>query len=310
MTNKINEKYNTSCVKLFEFIEMLYKGDVEFKTVIEHFSEGQYDGTSNTHVTLNKYLNAMKIFGLKVQKQNHKYNITTPLYSISFNVEDIQSFNKLKKAMVILPEGKVKNGFKSFIKAVEVRFDEKTRDAIDSMKSNVVLDLDFSHALILDQIKMCEKYCQDNMKLEIVFFKGISRKEVNLLCSPVEVLYVKKTICLKVAGNNGGRIYQIPLEDIKSIKQLPVAASNVSLPTTVVFKVKNRLALNYKLKDCERLDGIKSDGSKIVVNKGEDFNILIRRLMKYGTNCELISPKFLRDEMLELINKTLSKYKL
>ena len=178
------------------------------------------------------------------------------------------------------------------------------------MKSNVVLDLDFSHALILDQIKMCEKYCQDNMKLEIVFFKGISRKEVNLLCSPVEVLYVKKTICLKVAGNNGGRIYQIPLEDIKSIKQLPVAASNVSLPTTVVFKVKNRLALNYKLKDCERLDGIKSDGSKIVVNKGEDFNILIRRLMKYGTNCELISPKFLRDEMLELINKTLSKYKL
>ena len=310
MKNKLNEKYNTSCVKLFEFIEMLYKGDVEFKTVIEHFSEGKYDGTSNTHVTLNKYLNAMKIFGLKVQKINHKYNISTPLYSINFNVEDIQSFNKLKKAATMLPDGKVKNDFKAFVKAIEVRFDEKTRDASDSMKSNVVLDLDFSHAIILDQIKMCEKYCQDKLKLEIVFYKGISRKEYNLLCSPVEVLYVKKTICLKVIGNNGGRVYQIPLDDIKSIKQLPVSSSNVTLPTTVVYKIKNRLALNYKLRDCERLDGIESDGTKIIVNKGEDFSLLIRRLMKYGVNCELISPKYLRDEMLELINKTLSKYKL
>ena len=39
---------------------MLYDGDVEFADVIELFSDGNYDGTSNTHVTLNKYLNESK----------------------------------------------------------------------------------------------------------------------------------------------------------------------------------------------------------------------------------------------------------
>ena len=68
MTKKLTEKYNDSCIKIFEFIKMLYNGEVEFKTVLDHFSDGQYDGTSNTHVTLNKYLNTLKIFGIKVKK--------------------------------------------------------------------------------------------------------------------------------------------------------------------------------------------------------------------------------------------------
>ena len=60
MTKKLTEKYNDASIKLFEFIKMLYEGDVEFHKVLEHFSDGNYDGTSNTHVTLNKYLNALK----------------------------------------------------------------------------------------------------------------------------------------------------------------------------------------------------------------------------------------------------------
>lgn len=57
---------------------MLYDGDAEFKKVIDHFSNGQYDGTSNTHVTLNKYLNAMKIFGIKVKKLMANINYKAP----------------------------------------------------------------------------------------------------------------------------------------------------------------------------------------------------------------------------------------
>ena len=78
------EKFNDSCIKLFQFIEMLYDGEVDFKTVINHFSDGKYDGTSNTHVTLNKYLNALKIFGVKVKKSEHKYTMEVPLYKMKF----------------------------------------------------------------------------------------------------------------------------------------------------------------------------------------------------------------------------------
>jgi len=77
---------------------------------------------------------------------------------------------------------------------------------------------------------------------------------------------------------------------------------------TVVFKVKNRLARSYKLKDGEYESGIEKDGSKVIVNKNEPLDKLISRLMRYSINCEVISPKTLRNEMLNRISNTLNNY--
>lgn len=307
MAKKLTEKYNDSCIKLFEFIKMLYQEDVEFKKVIDHFSNGQYDGTSNTHVTLNKYLNAMKIFGIKVKKINKKYHMLSSIYKIKFNSNDIKSINLLKEAADVLPEGKNKSCFESFIKSLEMRYDESAQSLEQVTNTTKNLYLDFYHSEMVQQVKQCEKYCQDKQKLEIIFTND-KEEEINLLCSPLETTYQKRKICLKVLGNNGSRIYEIPIENIKSIKQLPVASSAQSIPTTVVYRIKNRLARNYKLRDWERLDKIESDGSHVIVNKNEDLNIILQRLMRYGRECEILSPKFLKEEMIERINKTLENY--
>ena len=283
---------------------MLYQEDVEFKKVIDHFSNGQYDGTSNTHVTLNKYLNAMKIFGIKVKKINKKYHMLSSIYKIKFNSNDIKSINLLKEAADVLPEGKNKSCFESFIKSLEMRYDESAQSLEQVTNTTKNLYLDFYHSEMVQQVKQCEKYCQDKQKLEIIFTND-KEEEINLLCSPLETTYQKRKICLKVLGNNGSRIYEIPIENIKSIKQLPVASSAQSIPTTVVYRIKNRLARNYKLRDWERLDKIESDGSHVIVNKNEDLNIILQRLMRYGRECEILSPKFLKEEMIERINKTL-----
>lgn len=286
---------------------MLYQEDVEFKKVIDHFSNGQYDGTSNTHVTLNKYLNAMKIFGIKVKKINKKYHMLSSIYKIKFNSTDIKSINLLKEAADVLPEGKNKSCFESFIKSLEMRYDESAQSLEQVTNTTKNLYLDFYHSEMVQQVKQCEKYCQDKQKLEIIFTND-KEEEINLLCSPLETTYQKRKICLKVLGNNGSRIYEIPIENIKSIKQLPVASSAQSIPTTVVYRIKNRLARNYKLRDWERLDKIESDGSHVIVNKNEDLNIILQRLMRYGRECEILSPKFLKEEMIERINKTLDNY--
>ena len=307
MTKKLTEKYNDSCIKLFEFIKMLYEGDVEFKKVIDHFSNGKYDGTSNTHVTLNKYLNAMKIFGIKVKKINKKYHLLSSLYKLKFNPDDIKSINILKEAGAVLPDGKNKTNFESFIRSLEMRFDESAKSLEQIADNTQNLNLSFYHSEMSEQIKQCEKYCQDKQKLEIIYTND-KGEEINLLCSPLETIYKKRKICLKVMGNNGSRVYEIPVENIKSLKQLPVASSTQSIPTTVVYRIKNRLARNYKLRDWERLDKMESDGSNIIINKDEDLNLLINRLMRYGRECEIISPKFLKEEMIERINKTLENY--
>lgn len=292
---------------MFEFIRRLYLGEVEFKWVLEHFSNGKYDGTSNTHVTLNKYLNALKIFGIKIKKENGKYYMLTPLYKINLELNDIKSINNLKKACDILPEGKNKTSCEEFIKELELRYDESAQSFSQIKDTTQSLNLAFYHAEMVEQVKLCEKYCQDKFKLELIYTDN-KGEEINLLGSPIETIYKKRKVCLKVIGSNGSRVYEIPIDNIKSLKQLPNSVNGNSVPTTIVYRIKNRLAKNYRLRDWEKLQNFEADGSQVIVNKDEDFNILLNRLMRYGTECEIISPKFIKDEMIDLINKTLSNY--
>ena len=88
----------------------------------------------------------------------------------------------------------------------------------------------------------------------------------------------------------------------------PVQAHSILLTTTVVFRLKNKLAKNYKLREWETSSGFDENGHLIVVNKNEDFNILLKRLMRYGTECYITSPKELVDKMKQLLDETLSNY--
>ena len=66
--------------------------------------------------------------------------------------------------------------------------------------------------------------------------------------------------------------------------------------------------IRNKLKEYEVSQGYDADGNLIVVNRNEPFEKLLSRLMKYTTSCELISPKYLRDDMIKLISDSLSNY--
>lgn len=84
--------------------------------------------------------------------------------------------------------------------------------------------------------------------------------------------------------------------------------SSCSMFSSVTFRLKDRLAKGYRLRDDEKLLQTKSDGSIIILNQKEDRVLLLKRLMRYGENCEVISPKTLREEMKQMIETTLSNY--
>lgn len=307
MTKKITEKYNDACIKLFKFIIMLYEDKAYFKDVIELISDGKYDGTSNTHVTLNKYLNALRIFGIKVKKIKNKYHLLSPMDKITFNYQDIKCIEILKKAVELLPSGINKQNLDTVIQNIEFRYDDATKEIIQANTNSETQHSKFIKYDMVEQIKLCEKYCQDKQKLEILYTDQ-NNNNINIICTPLETIYLKRQVCLRAIGNNGSRIYEIPVDLIKSAKQLPTSSSSINMPTTIVYKIKNRLAKNYRIREWEKLETVEPDGSKIIINKNEDLNILLRRLMRYSTECEVISPKFFKEEMINLINKTLSNY--
>ena len=88
----------------------------------------------------------------------------------------------------------------------------------------------------------------------------------------------------------------------------PQKIATMGIGQTVVFKLKGRLAKNYKLKENESLFELLKNGDTLILNKNETPELLLRRLMRYSYNCEIISPKFMRDEFIELVNSTLDNY--
>lgn len=293
---------------MFQFLKLLTQGPVDFNVVLDIFSDETTEGKSNPHVALNKYLNTLKIFGIKVQKKQNKYYLLSSPYKINLNADDLTSLNIIKNTLELLPNGKHKKNIETFIKNLEIRFSEETQATAKAINSTQNLDYTFNFSELKEQIKQCEEYCQQNHKLEITY-TDIKGKLNHIICSPVELKYQKRKICICVNIQNEGRIVEIPIDNIKSINQLPSTNNNQITTTTITFKLKNRLAQNYKLREWERIEKFEPNGDIIVVNKNEDQDLLLRRLMRYGNSCVILYPKFIKERMLELINKTLENYK-
>ena len=93
-----------------------------------------------------------------------------------------------------------------------------------------------------------------------------------------------------------------------TIIKSPSVASTIEMNTTVIYKLKNRLAKTYKLKEDETSEGFDKDGSQTIINKSGNIDNLIPRLLRYSYDCEIISPKILREEMKRIINETINLY--
>lgn len=303
---RISEKYNDSCLKMFKLLTLLIQGVADFKDVIEVFADENNVVDSNSHVILNKYLNTLKIFGIKINKIKNKYYLLNMPFNIDFNSQDVNAVEILKSACEIMVTGKSKDSLMRFINDLEIRYNDNAKAVADACSREKPIDLSFYFTKFREQILECERFCREKQKLEIVYLSN--NKEFTIICSPKDVKYQNRKVCFSVFNQLHRRIFDIPIDNIKCIKQLPTISAASVETTSVVYVLKNRLAKAYKLKDWEHSDGFDKSGNLVVVNKDEDFDILLNRLMKYGANCVLLSPKFLRERMLDMINLSIKNY--
>ncbi len=303
---RLSEKYNDSCIKIFSLIKLLLNDDAEYSKVMSIFAEEASANLSTFPVILNKYLNTLKIFGIKVKKVKNKYYLLNMPFNIDFTANDVKAVQLLKSACDMIPNAKSKETLLTFIKAVEMRYNETAKSVVTSFNIDMHPDLTFYFSKFHDQILECEKLCSEKKKLEILYLT--EDKESTIICSPKEVKYQNRKVCFSVFNQLSRQVFDIPIDNIKSIKQLPTLSSTQNVSMSVVYKLKGRLAEAYKLKEWEYSNGYDSNGNLIVVNSNEDPDVLLSRLMKYGENCILVTPKFMKDRMRELIEKVLNNY--
>ena len=304
--DKSKEKINESCIKIFKLLSLLYEDNATYNNVIDIFKdEPGSQSTNNLQVVLNKYINTLKVFGFKIKKENNKYSMDGSFYFIDYSPEELKSISILMNSGNNFPDEDCRKNINDLVHNLVLRMDSDTKNMLNGYSQNY--DFSFYYEGLRNQINYCKDVCKRHQQALILYKRN--KKEIEIVCEPKDVVYDSKTAYLQVYDVNKHTKLNIPIPSIFSVNFIPrMSSSSEKMPMVVVYKLKNRLAKAYKLKDNEYSRGLDKDGNQIIVNKDEPFNQLMSRLMRYSYNCEILTPKFLRDEMLEQINETLKNY--
>jgi len=305
LQKKFKEKYNDGCIKIFKLMQLFYEDRADYDEVMAIFSADDPD-FEKQHVTLNKFLNTLKVFGMKIQKTNKKFKSKNLPFSTKFDLDDLKAVSLFAHVASELPTGKVKSNVENWLKTLIYRFDDRTRALYENIYNNDNTDYSFYYSNLKDQIELCETYCNSQNKVYVTYKKN--NEDITAYCNAQQVIYDNKNAYLRIFKINEKTLEDILITNIVSIKYSPSQKSENEIAKTVVFKLKGRLAKAYTLREGERVDEICDDGSIVVVNSTEPTDTLLRRLMRYDYDCVIERPKELKTKMLELINATLKNY--
>lgn len=303
MQKKYKEKYNESCIRIFTLYKLLYEDKAYYKDVMKIFTEDEND---KEHVTLNKYLNTLKVFGIKVKKENHKFVMLNNSFGLNFDVDDVKSVNIFEHAAQFLPNGKTKNNMEAFIQMMFSRFDDKTNELYTTINSTTNSDFSFYFSDLREQIEKCESMCQGDLNIEIKYLhKGQTYKNY---AKAKQVIYDNKNAYLQIYKLDDSQLLNVLIPNILYLEQSSGKVNPMEIVPTVTYKISGRLAKAYTLKETEYVSETCEDGSKIIVNKNEPTDQILQRLIRYRNECVILTPNTLKNKMIDMINDTLKHY--
>ena len=304
---KGSEKYNEACIKIFDLLKLLSKGPAKYQDVIDLFSSEDPNSVSVAPVVLNKYLNTLKVFGINVYKEKNHYYLQSSFVTLNMTKNEVRLLKLLKVAGETISNQKQRLLFNRFIEDIECSLTNASREMLTKSDDIKLIERSEYFTKYRDIIDECENFCVENHKIEVCFKQN--NKEYKVICNPREVSYLNNKAYLSVFNNLSRQIFDVPVDSIISIKQIPTLFSGPDIGMTVVYKIRNGLAKAYRLKEWETSDGvIDKDGWLTIINSNENFDVLVKRLMRYGANCKVVSPKNFREKMIINIDDTLRNY--
>ena len=99
------------------------------------------------------------------------------------------------------------------------------------------------------------------------------------------------------------------LEDITEVIRQPQRALDNNFLNPVMFRVKGGLAKVYDLREGEQISETHKP-KKVILNYSEDREQLARRLLRYGKDCEVLSPIEFKSYFVKLLDEMAAKYVL
>ena len=297
-----SEKNFDAGLRVLEVLKVMLNENLKKIELIEKLKNNSVVECVYTQEAFVKYFNTLEALGFELERVKNNYILANALFKIDLSKEEKELLEKLilesKSLYNKNIELNVKTAVNKINKYISPKFTNEQLNNMFSYENN--LDNGVVHSNLLISIK---DMIADNLLVKIKF-----RKNKNLI---EETIVELKEI---VEKNNKrfvlcylpdlARNIKINIDSIIELNQLPKKSKGTTCLNSVVFELYGRLVSSYKLKPSEKVINF-SNNCITVSNTAEDKDTLLRRLLKYGENCKIITPKSMQNELLDLTNEML-----
>lgn len=299
---KKSDKNFDAGLRILEVLKVLLNENLKKVEVIEKLKNNNLIETVYTQEAFVKYFNTLEALGFELERAKNKYILLNALYSIDITKKERELLEQIILKNKSLYESKNLKDLKTAMSKINKYLEPKfSRDELSSMFDICVMheNNDFRDKLLLSIGNMII----DNQQVMLKYWRTKNQME-ELKVELKDIVEKNNSIFVYCYCPTLGRNKNINLNSIVELKQLPNKSQNISCLNSVVFELHGRLMRAYKLKPSEKV--INFNQNYITVSNSEDDkDILLRRLLKYGESCKIVSPKSLKAEMLELTNEML-----
>lgn len=300
-----NKKIADSGLRILEVLKALSKSPLSIDEMLKLIADNEEIETVYTRETFNKYINTLKLAGFEIHKIDNKYVMTNTLNLINLSNENIRVFKFLRKYAEKIYLNETNQEVIGFLDIVEKTLDKDTEKRFLKNKRSIGLK-NFDLKIPSDIVKKYENFCNEQQKLNLTVLENNQENEYKI--DPRRIKYEKEFVYLLGYDYVNDEFKKIKIKDIKKYKQLPQKSPENKSSKYITYRLKNRLAKSYVLKENEKLVNIENDNELLVSNTNEDINSLFSRLLRYGENCEIVYPKSVRESFKSYIDKILEIY--
>ena len=285
MSNNVAIKKNISSMQVLKTLQVLLEDNYTMSEIVERLNINEEESIFNNSV-VSKYINTCRFCGIDIPKIQNRYFVASMPFGLNISARDLELIEILQKAANSLPK-KPRTSFNNLIQKIS-RFSNKN---IYKVKKSC---FDITR----------ERF--DNAIENKVYIRLMYRTKDIIECIPLSIENIKGKFYFNVFYKNKEKL--ISIDRISGLEVTKEKISSFNTKNTTVFKLKGDLALRYSARENETILTETLPDYIAVSNKDDNKELLLHRLLRYDSLCEVAAPQVCRDEMKDLINKTLANY--
>lgn len=321
MNNDINDissidtgKKTEAAYRMLRFLEAINKDLCSSSDVLRNFEEDKSIKGLFSDGTINKYISTLKLMGFEVERKNvngiNKYFIKSSPLNIDLSENDIIALSMGFIFIKSLHQKKLERKYTQILEKINIYLPEEDKE---KLKKCIELSENIfkfnTYEKYRKKINLIEEHIDSGQTLSITHYVPSEKDKITNIIEPDKFKYYENRVFLLGYDPISQEKKLIDLEHIDRVSPTCKRIRGCSKITEVQYILKGRLAKGYTLKENDRIKSRKETGDLVIISRLDNIDMFIKKIMRYGDCCEVISPKFIRQKIVDTIEKTLNFYK-